>query len=359
MASSDIESLIHEISHRSFDNEVRFQEYIIPKFVKELGYNPANLLYDVTLPADDQGTYTPDAVISRSSSKVPWLAIDAIYFPEDAQYIRRDGYNYQTDDYGISQQLMHQEVLLRQTGAKRVLVISNHECRFSRPSDSESVWNGDGVDISSFGKIDKFIDWLKPPESLPVEDIDWEITEEELISDEFSSIKTDEFKIRRNKVENASTREEKKRVYEEMADFLFSSIKCTTIKERNLYNRVGEIDLVIEYAGSQKYPIFDDYGRYILIECKNTSESVSSGQISKFADKMKESRINLGVIFAKNGISGEGEGAYARRKVHNLFQREGIAIAVINNNKLDQVLTGKTFYEILKQDLYELRLQIH
>jgi len=150
-------------------------------------------------------------------------------------------------------------------------------------------------------------------------------------------------------------RKKKKETLEELADSLLKGIKNIKVRERNLKNASSEIDLVAEYRGSDDYTIFDDYERFILVECKNWESSVGAKQVRDFVKKIQNTKTNLGIIFAKNGISGTHKGSYAMREIDLAFQNQGISIVVFNENDLENIHDGTDFYELLDEKLFNLR----
>ncbi|NLV10506.1 hypothetical protein GOC74_11265 [Halomicrobium mukohataei] len=155
-------------------------------------------------------------------------------------------------------------------------------------------------------------------------------------------------------VDEADSTAEKGDSFERLAVLLFSGISFLQKRGRKLRTDTGEIDVIIEYQGSDDLTIFDEYSRFIIAECKNWSRSVGSSEIRVFKDRLNEHGLNLGVFFARNGISGD-TAADASKRVQDIFRDEGIAIIVISDYELEQIKRGFSFYEILDQKLYELR----
>ncbi|WP_409025367.1 restriction endonuclease [Halalkalicoccus salilacus] len=70
----------------------------------------------------------------------------------------------------------------------------------------------------------------------------------------------------------------------------------------------------------------DEYGWYILVECKNWSTAIGASEIRDFIGKMDSSKTRLGVVFARNGISGESKGA--QKKIEDEHQTNNTMVIV-------------------------------
>jgi hypothetical protein len=196
---------------------------------------------------------------------------------------------------------------------------------------------------------------LRPPEELPREIApSIEGAKTNSIQTKHFELDTVEYTRTLRQVDEADSTTEKGDSFERLAVLLFSGISFLQKRDRKLRTPTGEIDVIIEYIGSDSLTIFDDYSRFILAECKNWSGSVGSDQIRVFKDRLNEHGLDFGVFFARNGISGD-TGADASKRVQDIFRDEGIAIIVISDYELKQIKRGQSFYEILDRKLYELR----
>jgi hypothetical protein len=163
-----------------------------------------------------------------------------------------------------------------------------------------------------------------------------------------------EFETALSAVDDADTNQEKKNTFEQLADLLFGAIPFLKVRERNQLTNTSEIDLVIEYTGSSQRTIFDDRSKYILVECKNWAGSVGANQVRDFKGKMDQTQVDTGVLFARNGVSGDQSGD-AIREIHDIYSRTGKMILVVGDTELSQLLEGRSFYELLDELMYQLR----
>lgn len=157
-------------------------------------------------------------------------------------------------------------------------------------------------------------------------------------------------------VEKAATNDEKGKSLESLAQFLFNSISSLRCKYSNLQTRSSEIDLVIEYDRTKEaLPLFDELGRYCLVECKNWSKPVGVGPVRDFMGKLDKCKTRLGVIFSKNGVTGVDSGADALREIQSRFDRDGLFLLVFSLEDLKSITDGKAFSEALDRKADSLR----
>lgn len=145
---------------------------------------------------------------------------------------------------------------------------------------------------------------------------------------------------------------------EKLAAFLFNSLSGTTVRAMNVTGDTQEIDVVAENLVSSKGGLFGQHGRYIIVECKNWSESVGAKELRDFKSKLNSTHSDFGVIFAKNGVSGGDTGKFAYREIHDIFQREEIVIVVVNGADLPQIgVEGESFYDILDEKAFQVQFR--
>ncbi|MBX0286625.1 restriction endonuclease [Halomicroarcula sp. F28] len=284
-----------------------------------------------------------DAGVARSTSSRPYIVLESKYseelpFDEDIEIYN----NFLSEELSLHIDAFDPVFFVYLTNFSLVIYDggrgSNYDLR--------------DISMTDAGEI---LELLRAPEELPRE------IAPSIKSAETSSIQTKHFELDTvdytralREVDEAESTAEKGDSFERLAVLLFSGISFLQKRDRQLRTHTGEIDVVIEYMGSEHLTIFDDYSRFILAECKNWSGSVGSDQIRVFKDRLNEHRLDFGVFFARNGISGD-TGADASKRVQDIFRDEGIAIIVISDLELKQIKRGVSFYEILDQKLYELR----
>jgi hypothetical protein len=99
------------------------------------------------------------------------------------------------------------------------------------------------------------------------------------------------------------------------------------------------------------YDFRSELGRYFLCECKDWNRAADVTTVQKFAGVLRAAKCRFGMIFSKNGISGQGRVKYAERELLKIKQ-DGIIILTITEANLKEVATGANFFSMLR-DLYE------
>lgn len=156
---------------------------------------------------------------------------------------------------------------------------------------------------------------------------------------------------------NANSSREKGDSLEALANLLLKSICCLTVKDTNVVTRSREIDLIAEYVGSDEQTLFDYYGRYILIECKNWDSPVPVKEIGEFESKLRSSDVDLGILFAWNGVTGAGNREYGEAVIES-SPENGPTILVFDERDLYRIARGESFYELIDSKLYRQRFNV-
>lgn len=240
------------------------------------------------------------------------------------------------------------------TGAELSVVLTNHSITIDDGGEDRCQFH-----LLDNASLEDIVEVLERPEQIPADQATWTESTQKELSTEHETLDLSVYRNRLSEVFESTSNKAKKESLEELADLLFDSIEYTTVRSQNLIAPTSEIDLIVEYTGGQGMKtIFDEFGRYILVECKNWEDSVGANQVRDFKAKLDASRVNLGVIFAKNGISGSDSGRYALREIHDIFQRDGIMIIVVNGGELREIADDQfSFYDILDSKMYQIRFR--
>lgn len=150
---------------------------------------------------------------------------------------------------------------------------------------------------------------------------------------------------------------EKGDALEEVAAYLFKGLPMLSIRDRKLRTKTGEIDIVFEYEGYDELNLFEYRSRYIIVECKNTTEPTSVDQVSHFKQKLINSDIDLGILISWNGVTGEQSEKHSKRLV-DMSGNNDPSIIVFTKRDLYRILDGASLYKILDEKLYAERFDL-
>ncbi|WP_418284890.1 restriction endonuclease [Halorubrum sp. DTA46] len=359
MSRERLFEFLNKLPDQDYDTSSEFMYQNVSEFLDILQYDsdvifyelsgqykvdPAHLDEDAASRDGDVYRFTQaDAGVARHPSSRPYLVIKAKYSEELPPGEDIDLYNH----------VLYQEI--EQFIGAFEPIFSVYLSSFSLYIYHDGEYRDYDLREVSIADAGEIFELLQAPEELPRE------ISPSIKNAETSSIRTENFQLDTveyvqalREVDEADSTIEKGDSFERLAVLLFSGISFLQMRDRKFRTNTGEIDVIIEYQGSNHLTIFDDYSRFILAECKNWSGSVGSDQIRVFKDRLNEHGVDLGIFFARNGISGD-TGANASKRVRDVFRDEGIAIIVISDYELEQIKRGLSFYDILDQKLYELR----
>jgi hypothetical protein len=101
-----------------------------------------------------------------------------------------------------------------------------------------------------------------------------------------------------------------------------------------------------------------DLGRYFLCECKDWEKPTDVSAAIKFAGVLRSAKCRFGIIFSKNGISGQNRTKNAERELLKIFQQDDIAVIVFSESDLNRVAAGENLIAILRAKYEQIRLDL-
>jgi hypothetical protein len=146
--------------------------------------------------------------------------------------------------------------------------------------------------------------------------------------------------------EAAATSDAKGKLYEELVRHLFEAVPGC-IAERNLTNvfRTEQIDVAVGNArlagGIWLLP------HVILVECKDWDKPVDSGTVGYFMNILAGRGIELGVLVAANGITGDHDDLTSAHALGLHGSPRGIKIVVITTEDIASLQSVDDFVEML------------
>ena len=141
-----------------------------------------------------------------------------------------------------------------------------------------------------------------------------------------------------------------------LADYVLSCMPgCkATRRQRSMST---DYDVVCSMEGFE-LDFRSEFGRYFVCECKDWNRSADFTTIAKFCRVLDSTKSKFGIIFSKQGISGQKSAKYAGREQLKVFQDRGMVIIVVDENDLTKVASGSNFINILRQKYERVRLDL-
>jgi hypothetical protein len=322
----------------------------VPTFASLLGYQTSQLYFSISKQTGKGSFIEADAIVAAGRTKRPWILIevDPITATSDP-VINLRGWRGRTSR------------LRELFSAKYAVMLTPFLINIlSEESDiSEKIYSFENISLVEASEIYTLLHGPLPIAESQQEEIELEQETSALqkleIKEETFHLQLDHYSRQLNLARRATTNDEKKISFENLARLLFESIPFLACRASDLRTSSSEIDLVIEYCGWTKPTLFDEFGRFCLVECKNWKEAVGASQVRDFIGKLAKARVKLGILFARNGITGENNVRDALNEIRSAFSRDGIYILVIAEEDLINIQNGTNFYKILDEKMFQLR----
>ncbi len=150
-----------------------------------------------------------------------------------------------------------------------------------------------------------------------------------------------------------------------LASYMFDCVPGARTKIGVTTGTGSDYDVLVSFDGH--YLDFrSEIGRYVIVECKDWEKPVGFTYIAKFGRILDAARCKCGVVFARDGITGEfsnhrrraGALRAAKREVVKMQQQHGISIIVLNLSHLKRIANGENFIAILRDEYENIRLDI-
>src|SRR5690606_15446680 len=118
--------------------------------------------------------------------------------------------------------------------------------------------------------------------------------------------------------------------------------------------QTAEIDLVVRNLQPNANLMADILGRYFIVECKNWDKPVGSRDVGYFLNKIRQSHASFGVIFSREGITGDGDEEKAAKELtRRAFHEDKSVCIVISRSDLRRLQNGETTFRTLLLELFE------
>lgn len=153
----------------------------------------------------------------------------------------------------------------------------------------------------------------------------------------------------------AQTTEEKGAALEDVVLRSFCRVPGIGFLRRDQVNNAGsaEIDILLfNQRHLLGFPFFPDY---LIFECKNWAAPVDSATVETFVAKVRNARLNLGILIAANGITGDQERRTAAIDViRHAFDRDNIKVLVITRAEIEALRSTDDIVTLVRNKFADL-----
>jgi hypothetical protein len=167
---------------------------------------------------------------------------------------------------------------------------------------------------------------------------------------------------------NGQSADDKKKSLEFLASYLAITLPAVKIKANVKTFEQGitfehEIDLVVIQHTRQPTYLLEALGRHFLIECKNLKDNVGVQDLNHFLAKMRFHGCKCGVIFSRNGLTGDKEKEtglkYARLTQLRWYHQDGCIVVVITEAELrEMAVNSLSFAELLLRGYESVKFSV-
>lgn len=124
---------------------------------------------------------------------------------------------------------------------------------------------------------------------------------------------------------------------------------------RRVYSHSTDYDIVCSMDGFD-IDFRSEFGRYFVCECKDWDRPVDFSTVAKFCRVLDSTKSRFGIIFCRQGISGQNGTRFAERERIKVFQDRGIVIVVLTDENLEHLERGSNLINILRGGYSQVRL---
>jgi hypothetical protein len=101
-----------------------------------------------------------------------------------------------------------------------------------------------------------------------------------------------------------------------------------------------------------------ELGRYFICECKDWNAKADFTTIAKFCRVLDAAKCSFGILFSKEGITGEKNTTDAAREQVKVFQQRGMVVVVVSAADIKAVEEGTNFITLLRRKYEQVRLDL-
>lgn len=126
----------------------------------------------------------------------------------------------------------------------------------------------------------------------------------------------------------------------------------------SVHSKPSEYDVICSMDGFQT-DFRSEFGRYFLCECKDWSTDKANFTVfAKFCRVLDSIKSKFGILFSRNGITGEKRVSDACLEQIKVFQDRGMVIVVVDVSDIKAVMNGANFIHILRDRYERIRLDL-
>lgn len=144
------------------------------------------------------------------------------------------------------------------------------------------------------------------------------------------------------------------KTWEMVCSYIVSCIPgCMT--ERRVRANAGEYDVVCSMSGPD-LDFRSELGRYFVCECKDRQDPSTFTEMAKFCRILDATKSRFGILFSREGITGEQHRKEAKLEQERVYWDRGIVVVCIDGEDINDLARGGNFIRMLKRRVEDVRL---
>lgn len=153
---------------------------------------------------------------------------------------------------------------------------------------------------------------------------------------------------------NTQSKQEKGKIFEDLACYLFENIPGVEIAKRNSMNQYDTEEVDISIWNNKDQDGLNFLNNLFLIECKNWSKSVTSIEVNWFATKVEDRGLDFGILLATNGITKEDKEVKRAQSILTGYLRKHIKIIILTKEDILGLFSTNDMILLIKDKICEL-----
>lgn len=158
--------------------------------------------------------------------------------------------------------------------------------------------------------------------------------------------------------DGAANTVERGRILEALIAYLLSCCPGVRHFNSNNLNAAGSSELDVCFWNNRRLGSLDFLPQILIVECKNTAARVGSPDVRIFLHKLITMRLDLGILVAANGITGDPNCVTAAHDViRTAFHTSHIRLIVLTRAELEALETLDDLICLLQDKILLLTMQ--
>jgi len=158
--------------------------------------------------------------------------------------------------------------------------------------------------------------------------------------------------------EAAATTTERGRLLESLVAYLFSRCRGVRHYRNDALNAAGSSEVDVCFWNNRLNGSFDFLPQILIVECKNTAERVGSSAVRIFRDKLRDMKLDYGILVAANGITGSARSLTAAHDIiKTAFLTDGMRLVVLTRSEVEDLTDTDELIRLVQDKILLLTMQ--